>query len=85
MHELLVVMQVETVEVGALATLDLFDAQDLPFEELDRLAGAGLKAYSRMARRTSATRSGATPRAMVRSISSSCCWLSCNLITFSAI
>src|SRR3984957_3221483 len=114
MHELLVVMQVETVEVGALAAFGLFDAQDLPFEEFDRLAGAGLKdvfeqnaslahcsgsrsfgfafvsawraaAYSRIARRTSATRSGATPRAMVRSINSSCCWLSCNLITFSAI
>jgi len=29
MHELLVVMQVEGVEVGALAAFDLLDAQDL--------------------------------------------------------
>ena len=114
MHELLVVMQIEAVEVGALAAFGLLDAQDLAFEEFDRLAGAGLQemfeqnfalahrcasrsfgfavvsarraaAYSESARRTKATRSGATPRAMVRSINSSCCWLSCNLITFSAI
>src|ERR1700722_12154638 len=102
MHELLVVMQVEIIEVGALAAFGLLDAQDLSFKEFDRLAGAGLQnmfeqnfalahcsasrsfgfafvsawraaAYSRSARRTRAMRSGATPRAMVRSINSSCC------------
>src|SRR5260370_11667817 len=43
MHELLVVMQVEAIEIGALAALDLLDAQDLSFQKLDRLAGAGLQ------------------------------------------
>src|SRR6202043_2911660 len=109
MHELLVVMQVETIEVGALAAFDLLDPQDLPFQELDGLAGAGLEnefandlarghraasvaaaalraaAYSRKASRTSDTRSGATPCAMVRSISSSCCWFNRNLTTVSAM
>src|SRR5260221_5857805 len=113
MHELLVVMQVEAVEIGALTALDLLDAQDLAFEELDGLAGAGLEhvleesaapahrtgarsfgfavasalraaVYSRSASLTRATRSGAVPRAMVRSINSSCCWLGYNLITFSS-
>ena len=42
MHELLVVVQVEAVEVDALAAFDLLDAQDLALEELHRLAGAGL-------------------------------------------
>jgi len=93
MHELLIVMQVEAIEIGALAALDLLDAQDLPLQQFDRLAGAWLDdklrdylalrhcgafvlisafraaAYSRNARRTSDTRSGATPCAMVRSIS----------------
>src|SRR5258708_9673250 len=43
MHELLVIMQVEAIEIGALAALDLLDAQDLSFQKLDRLAGAGLQ------------------------------------------
>src|SRR5260370_5916202 len=43
MHELLVVMQVEAIEIGALAALDLLDAQDLSFQELDRFAGARLQ------------------------------------------
>src|SRR5260370_3628393 len=43
MHDLLVVMQVEAIEIGALAALDLLDAQDLSFQKLDRLAGAGLQ------------------------------------------
>src|ERR1700730_9550444 len=42
MHELLVVVQVEAIEIGALAAFDLLDAQDLSFQQLDRLAGAGL-------------------------------------------
>ena len=109
MHEFLVVMQVEAVEVDALAAFDLLDAQDLALQQLDRLAGAGLQdqfgkdgarrhralpgaasalcaaAYSRKASRTSETRSGAVPCAMVRSISSSCCWFSRSFITVSAI
>src|ERR1700676_943532 len=105
MHEFLVVVQVEAVEIGALAALDLLDAQDLSFEEFDRLAGAGLQnpfgddrswrhcaasalrwaAYSRSATRTSETRSGATPCAMVRSNSSSCCWFNRSLTTVSDI
>src|ERR1700736_2281324 len=109
MHELLVVVQVEAIEIGALAAFDLLDAQDLVFQQLDRLAGAGLDdefgndrpgchraasapasafraaAYSRSASRTSETRSGATPWAMVRSISSSCCWFNRNLTMVSAI
>jgi len=43
MHEFLVVMQVEAVEIGALAAFDLFDAQDLALEQFDRFAGAGLE------------------------------------------
>jgi hypothetical protein len=43
MHELLVVMQVEAIEVGALTTLDLLDAQNLSFQQFNRLAGAGLQ------------------------------------------
>src|SRR5450631_850913 len=109
MHELLVVMQVEAVEVGALAAFDLLDAQDLTFQKLDRLAGAGrhdefgndlprshravpvtasalrAAAYSRSASRTSETRSGATPCAMVRSINSNCCWFNRSLTTVSAM
>jgi len=109
MHEFLVVMQVEGVEVGALATFDLLDAQDLALQQLDRLAGAGLQhefgdhltaahcagsvlfsarraaAYSRSASRTSDTRSGATPCAMVRSINSSCCWFNRSLTTASVM
>jgi len=48
MHELLVVMQIEAIEVGALAALDLLDAQDLPLQQFDRLAGAGLDENSEM-------------------------------------
>ncbi len=43
MHELLVVVQVEAVEIGALAAFDLRDAQDLPLQQFDGLAGAGLQ------------------------------------------
>jgi len=43
MHELLVVMQVEGVEVGTLAAFDLLDAQDLAFQQFDCLASAGLQ------------------------------------------
>src|SRR5450432_5336 len=109
MHELLVVMQVEAIEVGTLAAFDLLDAQDLTFQKLDRLAGAGrhdefgndlprshravpvtasafrAAAYSRRASRTSDTRSGATPCAMVRSINSNCCWFNRSLTTVSAM
>src|SRR5262249_48305461 len=95
MHELLVVMQIEAIEVDTLQPFRLLDAQDLPGEKLDGLAGAGLHhpfeqdlsgahrlpafwasreaAYSRNASRTSATRSGAVPCAIVRSSNSSCC------------
>ena len=41
-EELLVVVQVEAVEVGALPAVDLLDAQDLPAPQLERLAGARL-------------------------------------------
>src|SRR5258706_4517582 len=109
MHEFLVVMQIEAIEVGALAAFDLLDAQDLSFEQLDCFAGARLQdefgndwpnrhrpvsvtasafraaAYSRSAIRTSDTRSGATPCAMVRSISSSCCWFNRSLTTVSSM
>src|ERR1700738_3893732 len=109
MHELLVVMQVEAIEIGALAAFDLLNAQDLPFQQFDRFAGAGLQdefgndlprrhravsmtasawraaAYSRSASRTSDTRSGAMPCAMVRSISSRCCWFNRSLTTASAM
>jgi hypothetical protein len=57
-------VEVEAVEVDALPTFDLLDAEDLAFAELDCLANAS---------RTSAARSGAMPRATVRSMSSSCC------------
>src|SRR6202022_606446 len=109
MHELLVVMQIEAIEIGALAPFDLLDPPDLAFQQCDRLAGAGLDdefgddltrchrtlsaaasalcaaAYLRSASRTRETRSGATPCAMVRSISSSCCWFNRNLTTVSAM
>src|SRR5262249_54519683 len=41
MHELLVVVQVEAVEVDALATVNLFDAKNLAAKKFDGLAGAG--------------------------------------------
>jgi len=41
-HELLVVVQVEAVEVGALAPLDLRDAHDLALQHFQRLARARL-------------------------------------------
>src|ERR1700722_18417008 len=108
MHEFLVVMQVEAIEIRTLAALNLLDAQDLPLQEFDCLAGAGFDdefrddlprchreasavsalraaAYSRSARRTNDTRSGATPWAMVRSINSSCCWFNRSLMTVSVI
>jgi hypothetical protein len=31
MHEFLIVMQIEAIEIGALAAFDLLDAQDLAF------------------------------------------------------
>src|SRR4051794_20923689 len=93
MHEFLVVVQVEAIEVHALQALDLRDAKDLPSLDLERLAGSRLEnhlpddfagrhrappwrslaACSRSALRMSETRSSASPRLMVRSISSSCC------------
>jgi hypothetical protein len=41
MHELLVVVQIEAVEIGTLTAFDLLDSQDLPLQELNRFAGAG--------------------------------------------
>ena len=95
MHEFLVVMQVEAIEVDALQAFDLLDAKDLPGLDLERLARPWLQdhldedipvchcaapllcfaACSRSALRISATRSAASPRSIVRSMSSSCCWL----------
>ena len=43
MHELLVVMQIEAIEVDALQAFDLLDAKDLPGPDLERLAGSGLQ------------------------------------------
>ncbi len=110
MHELLVVVQVEAVEVGALAALDLLDAQDLALQQFDRLAGPRLEDEFRYDRACWSSRApgglglfwlvgvfaqgepdsaprdpGATPRAMVRSISSSCCWFNRSLMTVSSI
>ena len=42
MHEFLVVMQIEAIEIDALQALDLLDAQDLARQQLDGLAGARL-------------------------------------------
>ena len=42
MHELLVVVQVEAIEIDALQPLDLLDAKDLPRFDFQRLAGPGL-------------------------------------------
>src|ERR1700727_2333389 len=95
MHEFLVVMQVEAIEVDALQAFDLLDAKDLAGLHFERLAGSRLQdhleqrvpirhrapallcfaACSRSALRISATRSVASPRWIVRSMSSSCCWL----------
>src|SRR5215211_4477183 len=41
-EELLVVVKIEAIEVGALAAFDLFDAQHLTLLHLQGLAGAGL-------------------------------------------
>jgi hypothetical protein len=42
MHKFLVVVEIEAIEVDALAALDLLDAQDLTSAHFDRLAGARL-------------------------------------------
>jgi hypothetical protein len=42
MHEFLVVVEIEAVEVDTLAPLNLLDAQDLTGAHLDGFAGAGL-------------------------------------------
>src|SRR5262245_49826172 len=92
-HELLVVVEVEGVEVDALPAFHLLDAEDFSRMEFDRLPRARLEdhfaqhgphlcaaAYSRNASFTSAARSAATPFVIVRSMSSSCCWLSFSVI-----
>ena len=42
MHEFLVVVQVEAIEVDALVAVHLLDPQHLPLQQFDRLAGPGL-------------------------------------------
>jgi hypothetical protein len=42
MEKLLIVVKIETVEVDALAALDLLDSQNHPAPKFDRLASAGL-------------------------------------------
>src|ERR1700733_2739059 len=95
MHEFLVVVQVEAIEVDALEAFDLLDAKDLAGFHFERLAGSRheghlekdipihhrasaprcFPACSRNALRIKDTRSAASPRWIVRSMSSSCCWL----------